>query len=148
MKRQYRHDSASVGAPCGRCGLVYSQKTAYVPCFEEGDTFEMWMVRQPAELRPMLRPPSVGVAKPREVFVGDDVDDGARPPDALDYAKQAAGRALRRLAPIGNGVAADVALAELSALIVAQIRNETADLVARVEELEAELAKRGQYTST
>ena len=35
-----------VGGPCRRCGLVYSVKTAYTPCFEEGDTLETWQARQ------------------------------------------------------------------------------------------------------
>ncbi len=34
------------GRPCSRCGLRYSSKLAYVPCFEDGDTLVTWMDRQ------------------------------------------------------------------------------------------------------
>ena len=56
MGRQLQHDTVATGGPCKRCGLSYSQKTAYVPCFEEGDTWESWKARQPEELQPLLKP--------------------------------------------------------------------------------------------
>jgi hypothetical protein len=49
MGKQLQHipsGPGGVGGPCKRCGLVYSIKTAYTPCFEEGDTFEIWQARQ------------------------------------------------------------------------------------------------------
>lgn len=143
MGQQLRHDPAVVGGPCRRCGLVYSPKTAYTPCFEEGDTLETWKARQPME--------------PAE-------------PTGIDAAKQAAVGSIRRLMSIvvlstpstsatnRETVAAEV-VDDLSALITAQLHTMTesawqqddyatvvADrdrLAARVLELEAELARRG-----
>jgi hypothetical protein len=49
MGKQLQHvpsGPGGVGGPCARCGLVYSIKTAYTPCFKEGDTFETWQARQ------------------------------------------------------------------------------------------------------
>ena len=44
--RQLRHDTGPQGGlPCSRCGLVYSSRTAYVPCFVEGDTLATWLAR-------------------------------------------------------------------------------------------------------
>jgi len=70
MGRQLVHDTVVTGGPCRRCGLSYSTKTAYVPCFEEGDTWETWKARQPEELQPLLMKPE-DVFKPRDVFVDD-----------------------------------------------------------------------------
>lgn len=50
--RQLQHDTGPQGGlPCRRCGLRYSQDTAYVPCFEDGDTFETWFERQHPEIQ-------------------------------------------------------------------------------------------------
>jgi len=152
-RRQFRHDSTSIGAPCGRCGLVYSPKTAYVPCFEEGDSFETWKARQPVELQPLLKPPPAGTAKPRDVFVAGD----EKPRVTLDAAKQAAIWAILRVTPLGQVPVADAVVAALSALIVAHIQEAECEqpdsgdyaaivadrdrLAARVKELEAELAR-------
>jgi hypothetical protein len=49
--RQLRHDTGPYGGrPCSRCGLVYSPKVAYVPCFVEGDTLVTWLARQSDEV--------------------------------------------------------------------------------------------------
>jgi len=155
MGRQFRHDSASIGAPCGRCGLVYSPKTAYVPCFEEGDTFESWRARQPEELRPTLQPP-VGVVRPRDIFVDGSVS-------ALEEARGSLVQALLGLTTtsrLRSRAAASEVVTAMSTLLAAHIRDATsawahaeddlaavvADrdrLAARVAELEAELARRG-----
>ena len=150
MGRQFRHDTPSLGAPCSRCGLVYSQKTAYVPCFEEGDTFETWKAKQPEELQELLRPPPAGT-KPRNVFIDGKSSD-------LEGAERVAARALQQLVPPSmrrQTAAADVAITDLSTLIVAHIQDamdarpwvadlevvlaERDRLAARVKELEAEL---------
>ena len=68
MGRQLQHDTVATGGPCKRCGLSYSQKTAYVPCFEEGDTWESWKARQPEELQPLLKP-LAEVFKPKDVVI-------------------------------------------------------------------------------
>ena len=54
--KQLQHDTPGPGGgkPCRRCGMVYSPKTAYVPCFVEGDTRETWLARLPEELRAEL----------------------------------------------------------------------------------------------
>jgi len=36
------HITDPPGTPCKRCGLIYSIKTAYTPCLEEGQTWEEW----------------------------------------------------------------------------------------------------------
>ena len=47
MATQLQHDTGPEGGrPCSRCGLRFSPKVAYVPCFEEGDTLTTWMERQ------------------------------------------------------------------------------------------------------
>lgn len=44
--RQFQHDTGpSGGLPCRRCGLSYSMRTAYIPCFVEGDTLATWLQR-------------------------------------------------------------------------------------------------------
>lgn len=49
--RQLQHETGlNVGGPCTRCGLVYSRKTAYTPCFVEGDTLDTWRARNPEAL--------------------------------------------------------------------------------------------------
>ena len=63
MGTQLQHAPKRTGGPCVRCGLSYSSKTAYVPCFEEGDTFETWKVRQPEELQVILVDPATIVAR-------------------------------------------------------------------------------------
>lgn len=42
-----QHDTGPQGGqPCKRCGLRHTgHKTAYIPCFEEGDTYETWYAR-------------------------------------------------------------------------------------------------------
>ena len=40
-----RHCPPDTGEPCERCGLIYSPATAYIPCFDEGDTLETWKAR-------------------------------------------------------------------------------------------------------
>lgn len=40
---QLSHNSE--GGPCTRCGVRHSSKTAYLPCFEEGDRLETWVAR-------------------------------------------------------------------------------------------------------
>jgi hypothetical protein len=42
--KQIQH-AAVDGHPCTRCGIKYSQKTAYIPCFVEGDTLKTWVAR-------------------------------------------------------------------------------------------------------
>lgn len=54
MGKQLQHQINAPGAPCNRCGLVYSHETAYIACFEEGDTFDTWLARQPDKLRKAL----------------------------------------------------------------------------------------------
>jgi hypothetical protein len=51
MSQPLQHSPIYPGGPCRRCGLSYSVKTAYVPCFEPGDTIETWRVRQGDALR-------------------------------------------------------------------------------------------------
>ncbi len=47
MGKQLQHDiGPRGGSPCSRCGIRFSPKTAYVACFEEGDTLDTWMERQ------------------------------------------------------------------------------------------------------
>jgi hypothetical protein len=44
--RQLQHDTGSRGGePCRRCGMSYSPRTAYIPCFVEGDTLATWLAR-------------------------------------------------------------------------------------------------------
>lgn len=46
MGEQLQHLTPSQpGYPCRRCGLRYSRATAYIPCFEEGDTLTTWQAR-------------------------------------------------------------------------------------------------------
>ena len=155
MGRQFRHDSSSIGDPCGRCGLVYSRETAYVPCFEEGDTFETWKAKQPEEIRLMLKPPPSGTAKPRNIFVPDGRYS------ALDDMKKSVVQSMLQLVqpPIRQRqeFGAIETVTRLSALIVAHIEdamwalpsNEDLEelvsdrdrLAARVEELEAEIVR-------
>lgn len=47
---QLQHDTPRAGAPCLRCGLKMSQKTAYIPCFIEGDTLKTWVARHARSL--------------------------------------------------------------------------------------------------
>src|SRR5579872_6135017 len=42
LANQLQHDPTSLGGSCRRCGIRYSSTTAYIPCFEEGDTFDVW----------------------------------------------------------------------------------------------------------
>jgi hypothetical protein len=68
-KKQLQHDT--LGGLCRRCGLSYSPKTAYVPCFVESDTRETWLARLPDELRAILVPgppkPAPNESSDREV---------------------------------------------------------------------------------
>lgn len=53
--RQLQHDTGPQGGqPCRRCGLRYSIKTAYVPCFLEGDTYQTWYARLDGDDREAL----------------------------------------------------------------------------------------------
>jgi hypothetical protein len=47
MGQQLQHGGSNdvPGHPCSRCGLRYSRATAYIPCFEEGDTLSTWQAR-------------------------------------------------------------------------------------------------------
>lgn len=56
MGQQLQHNPSHTGGPCQRCGLSYSIKTAYVSCFEEGDTFETWRARQNEGVQELLKP--------------------------------------------------------------------------------------------
>jgi|HubBroStandDraft_2_1064218.scaffolds.fasta_scaffold04622_2 hypothetical protein len=70
MGKQLQHDTGPEGGqPCRRCGIRYSPKTAYVPCFEEGDTLETWMGRQSRTVLDLL-PESVvrGELEKRRAF--------------------------------------------------------------------------------
>ena len=125
MGQQLVHEQVVVGEPCRRCGTPCSRETADVPCFEEGDTFETWKARQPAELFKALAQPPVVV-----------------PEADIENARSAVVQALLRLfTTVGpRQPAADAVANELSALIVAITNVEIAKLAARVRELEAELA--------
>jgi hypothetical protein len=127
MGQQLVHEQVVVGEPCRRCGTPCSRETADVPCFEEGDTFETWKARQPAELFKALAQPPVVVV----------------PEADIENARSAVAQALQHLLPKispRHVFAANVAANELSALIVAITNVEIAKLAARVRELEAELA--------
>jgi hypothetical protein len=125
MGQQLVHEQVVVGEPCRRCGTPCSRETADVPCFEEGDTFETWKARQPAELFKALAQPPVVV-----------------PEADIEKARSAVVQALLRLfTTVGpRQPAADAVANELSALIVAITNVEIAKLAARVRELEVELA--------
>lgn len=57
IPKQLQHGSeGGAGHPCKRCGLVYSSKTAYVPCFVEGDTLETWLARHSETLAAIGHP--------------------------------------------------------------------------------------------
>jgi hypothetical protein len=56
MRIQLQHSPTTPGGPCRRCGLIYSIKTAYTTCFEEGDTLETWRARQNKAVLDMLIP--------------------------------------------------------------------------------------------
>jgi len=46
LPRQLQHATQlGPGGPCRRCGLSYSPRTAYIPCFLEGDTLATWLAR-------------------------------------------------------------------------------------------------------
>jgi hypothetical protein len=46
MSKQLQHNTGPEGGrPCSRCGLRFSPDTAYIPCFEEGDTLAKWQER-------------------------------------------------------------------------------------------------------
>lgn len=53
---QLQHDPTRLGGPCRRCSLKYTAKTAYIPCFEEGDTFGTWLARLNEEARELAAP--------------------------------------------------------------------------------------------
>lgn len=56
MAEQLQHDTGPEGGqPCRRCGLRYSPATAYVPCFQEGDTYETWFARQHPDIQKLLQ---------------------------------------------------------------------------------------------
>lgn len=137
MGRQLQHITPSVGDACARCGLVYSSKTAYVPCFEEGDTFETWKARQPEAIQPLLLPPD---------------DPGIRKPSAVAGALSAARLAFRRLDAISSLIAAHLQEAKKSEFVATVAERDRIDadfaalvderdrLIVRMQELEAELA--------
>jgi hypothetical protein len=60
MGEQLQHVTSSPGAPCQRCGLRYSMKTSYVPCFEQGDTYDSWYARQDEAVQALVRKPPAG----------------------------------------------------------------------------------------
>lgn len=45
MAEQLTHSTSLPGLPCSRCGIRYSRHTAYIPCFEQGDTLVTWQER-------------------------------------------------------------------------------------------------------
>jgi len=64
MGKQLQHiPGPGIGRRCRRCGLSYSPKTAYVRCFEEGDTRKTWLARQHPEVRKVIEKHS-GVSVP------------------------------------------------------------------------------------
>ncbi len=56
MNQQLQHDPTRLGGPCRRCSLKYTVKTAYIPCFVEGDTYGTWLARLPEEARELAAP--------------------------------------------------------------------------------------------
>lgn len=54
---QLQHAPKFEGGPCRRCGISYSWKTAYVPCFSSDDTFETWASRQNKEVLALAQNP-------------------------------------------------------------------------------------------
>lgn len=101
-----KHKQTVVGEPCRRCGIPCSKKTIDVPCFEEGDTFETWKARQPAELFKKLFMPPV-----------EEAND-------IDSAKAAVSQILLNLlAKLGpHSTVVDVVVSKLSDLVVAHIQ--------------------------
>jgi hypothetical protein len=82
--RQLQHDTGPGGGqPCVRCGLRYSIKTAYVACFEEGDTLETWLDRQHDEVLATM-PPSVtkNVRERRAATGPTPLFNGSSPPQS------------------------------------------------------------------
>ena len=61
---QLQHDPVPLGGPCRRCGLKYTVKTAYVPCFVEGDTHGTWLARLNEEAREAAAPALVARTRP------------------------------------------------------------------------------------
>lgn len=56
--RQLQHDTGPRGGqPCRRCGMSYSPRTAYIPCFVEGDTLATWLARNAEALGSSGRSP-------------------------------------------------------------------------------------------
>ncbi len=46
MAEQMQHATGpSGGQPCSRCGIRFSSKTSYLPCFEVGDDLKAWVAR-------------------------------------------------------------------------------------------------------
>jgi hypothetical protein len=46
MNEPLPHDSGPQGGrPCSRCGIHYSSKTTYLPCFNHGDNLQAWVAR-------------------------------------------------------------------------------------------------------
>lgn len=129
MGQPMLHEQAAVGEPCRRCGIPCVRETARVPCFEEGDTFETWKERQPAELfKALFKPPVV-----------------ERTLD-IDNAKKEIFRVLMRLFTVrvlsegDRHLEVDALASGLSLLVVAHLQGsmiEAEKLSARVSELEA-----------
>lgn len=75
--RQFHHDTgARGGQPCRRCGMSYSPKTAYIPCFVEGDTLATWLARHAEALgdAPIDTQPRAATAKhPDHTFTAQEV---------------------------------------------------------------------------
>ncbi len=65
MSQQLQHDPVPLGGPCRRCGLKYSVKNAYIPCFVEGDTYGSWLARLPEEARELAAPSLAARTYPR-----------------------------------------------------------------------------------
>jgi len=110
------HDQAVMGEPCRRCGIPCSRETADVPCFEEGDTFETWKARQPAELFKSLFQPPV-----------------ARVP--VDHAAAATQALLHMIKHYNSRFQVTAAAAAVDALL-ALMSSHVRELEARVKELE------------
>lgn len=56
MVKQLHHDPNPLGGPCRRCGIKYTERTAHIPCFVEGDTYGSWLARLPERTRRLANP--------------------------------------------------------------------------------------------
>lgn len=114
-----KHEQTAVGEPCRRCGIPCIRETSGVPCFEEGDTFETWKARQPAEIFKVLyKPPAIHID--------------------IDSAKKAFSQMLMHLLKLKDPhpSVVDAAADSLSTLIAVHLQNAKIE-TERVRELEA-----------